>query len=138
MPSGRNESVDVSDDRKRYKPGDVLIINPKAKRKLLKASTPYSTAVAGAYSTKPGVIGRRQSTEENLDEIPMAVVGTVQTKESAENGLIEPGDVLVTSATPRYAMKGTDRSLLTGAIVGKAMDSLASGTGVIDILISLQ
>jgi hypothetical protein len=57
---------------------------------------------------------------------------------SAENGAIEPGDILVTSDTPGYAMKGTDRSLWTGAIVGKAMDSLESGKGVIEVLVSLQ
>jgi hypothetical protein len=35
-------------------------------------------------------------------------------------------------------MKGTDRSLLTGAIVGKALAPLESGTGVIEVLVSLQ
>ncbi len=42
-------------------------------------------------------------------EIPLAIVGIVPCKVSAENGPIEVGDLLVTSATPAHAMKGTDR-----------------------------
>jgi len=68
----------------------------------------------------------------------MAMVGIVPTKVSAENGSIKAGDLLVTSSTLGYAMKGTDRSLLTGAIVGKALGNLASGKGVIEVLVSLQ
>lgn len=132
------ESIEVSDDRTKYEPGDVLVIDSKAKGKFVKANAPYSMSVAGVYSTKPGVIGRRQTGAKSPDEIPMAVVGIVPTKVSAENGAIEPGDVLVTASTPGYVMKGTDRSRLTGAIVGKAMDSLSSGMGVIEVLISLQ
>lgn len=66
------------------------------------------------------------------------MVGIVPTKVSTENGPIKRGDLLVTSATLGYAMKGTDRGLLTGAIVGKALESLDSGTGVIEVLVSLQ
>lgn len=132
------ESVDVSGDKKTYEPGDVLVIEPKAKGKFLKSDKPYSMAVAGIYSTKPGLVGRRQQGPKNPEEVPMAVVGIVPTKVSTENGPIEAGDVLVTSTTPGYAMKGTDRALLAGAIIGKAMDSLATGSGVIEVLVSLQ
>lgn len=132
------ESIDVSDDRKNYEPGDVLVIDPNMDGKFLKSSQPYSTSVAGIYSTKPGVVGRRQITEKSPDEIPMAVVGIVPVKVSAENGPIQRGDILVTSSTPGYAMKGTDRSQWTGAIIGKAMATLDSSTGVIEVLVSLQ
>jgi hypothetical protein len=68
----------------------------------------------------------------------MAVVGIVPAKVSAENGPIKVGDLLVTSSTPGYAMKGTDRSRLVGAVVGKAMARLDSGKGVIEVLVTLQ
>ena len=68
----------------------------------------------------------------------MAMMGIVPTKVSAENGPIETGDLLVASSTMGYAMKGTDRSRLTGAVVGKALASLDSGTGVIEVLVTLQ
>jgi hypothetical protein len=68
----------------------------------------------------------------------MAVIGIVPAKVSAENGPIHPGDLLVSSSTYGYAMKGTDRSRMLGAVVGKAMGALDSGTGVIEILVTLQ
>jgi hypothetical protein len=55
-----------------------------------------------------------------------------------ENGAIHPGDLLVTSATPGYAMKGTDSSRMLGAIIGKSLGAIESGDGVIDALITLQ
>ena len=132
------ESVDVTGDRTHYGPGDVLVIDPDAPGKFLKSAEPYSTAVLGVYSTKPGVLGRRQTGPKTPDEIPMAMVGIVPAKVSAENGAIRPGDLLVTASTPGYAMKGTDRGRMLGAIVGKAMGSLDSGTGVIEVGVTLQ
>lgn len=134
------ESVDVTGDRTHYEPGDVLVVDPDHPGHFLKSANPYSTLVGGIYSTKPGLIGRRQTTDlkARTTEVPMAMVGIVPTKVSAENGPIKIGDLLVTSSTLGYAMKGTDRSLLTGAIVGKALGPLQSGTGVIEVLVSLQ
>ena len=68
----------------------------------------------------------------------MAMVGRVPTKVSAENGPIQVGDMLVSSSTVGYAMKGTDRSQMLGAVIGKALTPLGSGTGVIMVLVTLQ
>jgi hypothetical protein len=132
------ESVDVTGDRSKYEPGDVLVIDPSAPGKFLKSNQPYSTLVTGIYSTKPGTVGRRQTTSKSPDEVPMAMMGIVPTKVTAENGPIKPGDLLVASSTLGRAMKGTDRSLLTGAVIGKALGSLDSGTGVIEVVVALQ
>jgi hypothetical protein len=134
------ESVDVSDDRARYEPGDLLVIDPRHPGRFIKSAEPYSTAVTGVYSTKPGVVGRRQTTPQasSTTEVPMAMIGIVPTKVSAENGPIRPGDILVSSSIPGHAMKGTDRSLFAGAVVGKALGALDSGTGVIEVVVSLQ
>ena len=132
------ESVDVTGDRKHYGPGDVMVIDPDNPGKFLKSAEPYSTLVAGIYSTKPGYVGRRQTTPQSADEVPMAMIGIVPTKVSAENGSIRTGDLLVTSSTPGHAMKGTDRSMLTGAVIGKALGNLDSGTGVVEVLVTLQ
>ena len=72
------------------------------------------------------------------DEIPLAVVGIVPCKVTSENGAILPGDLLVTSSLPGHAMKGTDRKRMLGAVVGKALDPLQHGTGVIQVLVTLQ
>ena len=132
------ESVGVSGDRKTFEPGDLLVIDPKTPSEFRKSAEPYSTSVAGIYSTRPGTLGRRQITPKRPDEVPMAIMGIVPTKVTAENGPISPGDLLVSSSQSAYAMKGTDRSRMLGAVVGKAMGSLDSGTGVIEVLVTLQ
>ena len=70
--------------------------------------------------------------------MPLAVVGIVPCKVTAENGAILGGDLLVTSSRPGYAMKGTDRSRLVGAVVGKALEPLPKGAGTIQVLVTLQ
>jgi hypothetical protein len=135
------ESVAVRGTRSEYEPGDVLEIDANADRHLALAHHPYATLVAGIYSTKPGVL----ATPHNIDdpsakstEVPLAMVGIVPCKVTAENGAIARGDLLVASSRPGYAMKGTDRSRLVGAVVGKALQPLAAGTGTIEVLITLQ
>jgi hypothetical protein len=132
------EAVNAKGLRKTYEPGDVLVIGDGTEGEVQKSAEPYSTMVAGIFATKPGVIGRRQSLLKDADEIPMAMVGIVPTKVTAENGPIHRGDLLVTSSTTGYAMKGIDRSRLVGAVIGKAMGSLETGTGVIEVLVTLQ
>lgn len=132
------DSVDVTGDRAKYEAGDLLVIDPNHPGKFLKSGEPYSTSVAGIFSTKPGTVGRRQTGPKNPDEVPMAMVGIVPTKVTAENGPIHPGDLLVTSSTLGYAMKGTDRNRMLGAVVGKALGSLDSGNGIVEVVVTLQ
>jgi hypothetical protein len=134
------ESVDVTGDRTKYEPGDILVIDPSAPGKFLKSNQAYSTLVAGIYSTKPGFVGRLhpEDAKTGKTEVPMAMVGRVPTKVSAENGPIKVGDLLVASSKLGYAMKGTNRTQMLGAVIGKALGSLDSGTGVIEVLVTLQ
>ena len=134
------ESVDVTGSRTQYEPGDVLVLDTENAGRVLKSAEAYSTAVSGIYSTKPGVVGRRQTSDPKTakTEVPMAMVGVVPTKVSAENGAIKVGDLLVTSSTSGYAMKGTDRGRMLGAVIGKAMGNLNAGMGVVEVLVTLQ
>jgi hypothetical protein len=135
------ESFAVKGAKKEYAPGDVLIVDASTNRQVALAHESYSTLVAGIYSTKPGVLGAPQELQGKMPQtgIPMAVVvGVVPTKVSAENGAIRRGDLLVTSSTPGYAMKGTDRSRMIGAVVEKALEPLPSGKGTIQVLVTLQ
>jgi hypothetical protein len=142
QPNGADfaESVAVTGQRSAYAAGDLLVIDAKASRHVALAQQPYSPLVAGIYSTKPGMLGTTRGVDEPAakDEVPLAVVGIVPCKVSTENGAIEAGDLLVTSATPGHAMKGTDRSKMLGAVVGKALEPLAEGKGVIQVLVTLQ
>jgi hypothetical protein len=135
------ESVDVAYQKSAYEAGDVIAVDTTGVRRFTKVSVPYSTLVAGIYSTKPGLV----ATPHHIDdprvassEIPLAVVGIVPCKVTNENGDINAGDLLVSSSTSGYAMKGTDRTKMTGAVVGKALQSMHSKSGVIEVLVSLQ
>jgi hypothetical protein len=132
------EQVNVSGDRKHFVPGDVLVVDPNHPGQFLKSATPYSTAVAGVYSTKPGFVGHAVGMPKTQNQVPMAMLGIVPTYVTAANGPIHPGDLLVTSSKIGYAMKATDRSRLTGAVIGKALGNLNSGTGKIEVLVTLQ
>jgi len=59
-------------------------------------------------------------------------------KVTAENGPINAGDLLVSSSSPGHAMEGTDRERMLGAVVGKALEPLREGVGVIQVLVTLQ
>lgn len=134
------ESVATATGPHHYGPGDLLVLDTKADRQLTLSTEPYSTLVAGIYSTRPGVLAtpHRMDAPASVGEIPLAIVGIVPCKVSAENGSIQRGDLLVTSSTPGYAMKGTDRNRMLGAVVGKAMEPLEKGTGVMQVLVTLQ
>jgi hypothetical protein len=134
------ESVTVAGMRNSYAAGDVMAIDPFADRQLTLTAEPYSRLVAGVYSTKPGVLASSHKLDapEIVTEIPLAVVGIVPCNVSAENGSIQRGDLLVSSSTPGYAMKGTDRQRMLGAILGKALEPLDNGQGMIQVLLILQ
>jgi hypothetical protein len=127
-----------AEDGVSYEPGDVLIISAASDRAVDLSTDPYSTLVAGVYSTKPGFIGSSHPMEERRpDEVPLAVVGIAPCKVSAENGPIGRGDLLVTSSTPGHAMRAGDDPP-QGTILGKALGELKEGVGVIEILVTLQ
>ena len=120
-----------------YEPGDVLVISAALDRAVVLSSERYSTSVIGVYSLKPGFLGSSHVMEEQReDEVPVAIVGIVPCKVSAENGAIVRGDLLTTSETPGHAMKATEEQV--GAILGKALGALDTGKGVIEVLLTLQ
>ena len=114
-------------------PGTVMIIGPTGILQV--SSTGYDTRVMGIVSTDPAVsLGVKDT--GNPGEVPIAVAGRVPCKVDATNGPIHPGDLLTTSDNPGYAMKATDPKI--GTILGKAIGTLESGTGVIEVLVTLQ
>lgn len=117
-------------------PGDVLVISLDGQ--LTRSTQPFQTSVAGVYSTQPGFLaGAGDESSDLKDRIPLAVVGIVPVKASAENGPIQPGDLLTTSSLPGYAMRCSANPLV-GTVIGKALEPLAEGTGLIKMLVVLQ
>jgi hypothetical protein len=122
-----------------YQPGDVMVISDDPARPFTRSAKPYARNVAGIYSTKPGVVGSKRGIADPADnEIPLALTGIVPCKVTCQNGPIRMGDLLVASSTPGYAMKGTDPRRMVGAVVGKALQPLAKGQGVIEVLVTLR
>jgi hypothetical protein len=121
-----------------YEPGDVLVVSRDQGQTAGLCSTSYSTAVIGVYSASPGFLGGQTVTgqAESNSSLPVAVMGIVLVKVSAENGPIHPGDLLVTSSAPGFAMRGEDPP--PGTILGKALGTLESGNGTIQVLLTLQ
>jgi hypothetical protein len=119
-------------------PGTVMVIDSEGI--LCTSDRPYDKRVAGvvsgAGSYKPGLILDKQKSSTN--RMPIGLMGKVYCKVDASYGAIEVGDLLTTSATPGHAMRTDDPMKAFGAVIGKALQPLASGEGLIPILIALQ
>jgi hypothetical protein len=115
-------------------PGDVLVIGPDGR--LARSTQAYQPTVVGAYSTQPGYLGGGQFQGQD-GYAPLAISGIVTVKVSAENGPIRPGDLLVASGTPGYAMRA-GANPPQGTVIGKALAPLERGTGIIQMLAMLQ
>lgn len=123
-------------------PGDVLVIGSDGR--LTRSRQAAQTNVAGVYSTQPGFVGSVEEDAQLNGKIPLAVVGVVPVKATIENGAIHPGDLLVTSSTPGYAMRAKPITVNGatfypgGILIGKALEELKSGQGSIKTLVSLH
>jgi len=116
-------------------PGDVLAIG--ADGRLERSRAAHQANVAGVYSTRPGFVGGHPTDGPTGGTIPLAVVGIVPVKASAENGPIGAGDLLASSSTVGHAMRANGEARL-GCVIGKALEPLAAGTGQISMLVVLQ
>jgi hypothetical protein len=103
------------------------------------SSSAYDRSVAGVISGagayQPGILLDKQAGRSG--RVPLALVGKVFCRVSADEAPVEVGDLLTTSSTPGHAMKAVDRQRAFGATIGKALAPLATGQGLIPILIAL-
>ncbi|MDE2312255.1 MAG: right-handed parallel beta-helix repeat-containing protein, partial [Patescibacteria group bacterium] len=126
--------------------GDVLILDtvasttaPTSTPLVKRAATSYDQHLLGVVSTAPGLIlgihngqtmlGGESTTYINTPEAStspaVALTGRVPVKVTNENGNVEPGDFLTSSAQfPGYAMKATR----SGYVVGQALEGFTSTT----------
>jgi hypothetical protein len=132
------EEFDISESEE-IEPGDVVILDDD-EDKVRKCYISYDKKVAGIFSGagdyRPGIVFDRKNTKTK--RIPIALMGKVYCKVTAEPNQILVGDILTTSDIPGYAMKALDPLKAFGAIIGKAMKPLRAGKGVIPVLVSLQ
>lgn len=141
------EALPALGDKDDFTPGDVLVLSTQTPGRVERSSRPNDPRVAGVYSTRPGILGAEKGdgiTRVDASDVPVAIVGIVPTKVSAENGPIEVGDMLTTSSTPGHAMKASP-VLVSGVavypggiLIGKALEPLKEGTGLIRVLVTLR
>ena len=143
IPGGADlaERIDASEP---VEPGDVVELDPSRPWHYRKART-NSQRVAGVITTEPGfVLGNTPlnpplssgESKRGFSERPiMALLGRVPVKATTENGAIRPGNLLTVSSRPGYAMLCAEAGRCEGAIVGKALEGLERGEGLIMVLV---
>lgn len=95
--------------------GDVVAIDRGGF--IHRSKMPNSPLVVGVVSTKPAHVLRNMIQQS----VPVALSGIVPCKVINENGMIRPGDLLVSSSRPGYAMRTTSE-IVPGTVIGKALD----------------
>lgn len=121
-------------------PGTVLVIDGSTAGRLRTSDEAYSHRVAGVVSganrLDAGVVLSEDGRTEGTAAV--ALTGRVWVKCDASDAPIAVGDLLTTAPRAGHAMKAADRERAMGAVLGKAMTSLDSGTGMVLVLVSLQ
>jgi hypothetical protein len=121
-------------------PGHVVVIDEANPPMLRLSDRRYDRRVAGviagAGTLSPGVVLSRPQKAPN--EHYVALAGVVYVLADASEGSIRAGDLLTTSKTAGHAMRVMDYEQASGAILGKAMEPLEQGRGLVLVLVSLQ
>ncbi len=108
-------------------PGDLLALDPDRPGQLRRAASVADPSVVGIAAAAPTIL-------DGASRVPVAGAGFTTVKADALGGAIVPGDLLTASATPGHAMKASIPAP-AGALVGKALERLDAGTGLIRILV---
>ncbi|MFF9490449.1 hypothetical protein [Streptomyces sp. NPDC014676] len=123
-------------------PGTVVVLNDKGA--LAPCTQAYDSCVAGVVSGAgdrvPALVLDRKEYPEGREDAwrrAVAVVGKVWCRANASSRPILVGDLLTTSTTLGHAMAAVDRDAAFGAVLGKALTPLASGTGLVLVLVGL-
>jgi hypothetical protein len=139
--SDLSEQFDIKAIHETIRPGMLVCIDPERPGELVMSTKAYDRTAAGVVSgaggVKPGMLMGQKGTKAD-GRHPVALTGRVYCMVDASHGPIKPGDLITTSDTPGHGMKVEDHSRAQGAIIGKAMTPLASGKGLVLVLVSLQ
>lgn len=118
-------------------PGSVIVLD--GKQQVKRCDRAYDRRVAGVISGaggyRPAIILDRRDLP---NRVPVAIVGKVCCKVDSQYGEIKAGDLLTTSPTIGHAMRAEDPALAFGALIGKALEPLSHGTGLLPILVGLR
>ena len=119
-------------------PGMVMIFDSPSRLSVSERAYDKRVAgiLAGAGRFKPGIILGRAHEPADA-HMPLALTGRVCCFVDADHGAIEVGDLLTSSPTRGHAMKAVDPQRAFGAVIGKALEPLTHGRGLIPVLVCL-
>lgn len=115
----------------KFASGTVVCISSGTNGEFTPCEQEYSAAVVGVVSENPGLL----LNGAEKDGLKLALQGRVKVKATNANGPISPGDELVSSPIPGYAMKGSPSTTYPVMIVGKALESFNKEAGEILVLV---
>lgn len=119
-------------------PGTVVMVDDDGR--LRPTEVAYDRRVVGVVSgggdTRPGIVLDRKPSGTPRQTV--ALMGKVYCRVDAAAGPVRAGDLLVPAAAPGYAMRAERCPEAFGAVIGKALCSLAGGRSMIPMLVSLQ
>jgi hypothetical protein len=120
-------------------PGTVMVISDELPGTLTMSSKAMDPRVAGVVSGAHGLnSGLTLRSSVAGSSVRVALAGRVYCRCEAVSRPIGVGDRLVTSALPGHAMALPRDIAGQGTVLGKAMTSLAKGTGLVLALVNLQ
>lgn len=126
--------------REPLEPGVVVVLDRREVNHVAASSSSYDTAVAGVVSAAPGLI----LGVEGTGRVRVATTGRVRVRVDATRAPIAVGDLLVSGEKRGTAMRSEAVEFAgieihrPGTVIGKALESLAAGTGEILVLLTLQ
>ena len=140
--SDLSEQFDINAATGVLQPGLIVSIDPAHPGELALSREAFDKKVAGVISgaggVKTGMLMGQAGTKAD-GKHAVALTGRVYCWVDADaGGAVTPGDLITTSATPGHGMKAGSDARASGALIGKAMSSLASGKGLVLVLVSLQ
>jgi len=115
-------------------PGNVLEHDPERPGCYRLSASPRSMLIAGVVSTEPGITLGDGTIRG--DRALLALTGIVPVKVTDEGGPILPGDLLVSSSTPGYAMRWAGANSCPCSLIGKALEPMTETSGVVLVLLT--
>ncbi len=132
-PSNVVEMFQV-DDEDYISPGDLLVISHKGGSILSRSSGSYAKSIIGVVSGNPALVFDNSGNAKKT--YPVTLAGKTYCKVDARRRPVNPGDLIVSSDMPGAGMAGEIDSFdKIGTVIGKALDRLADGIGIIPIYI---
>lgn len=131
--SGADYAEELSVADVEVSPGMVVVLDDEGR--VRPCAQDYDDRVAGVISgagnVRPALVLDRHE-----GGVPVALMGKLWVLAEADERPIRPGDRLTTSSVLGHARRVADPTRAAGAVVGKALTALESGTGLVRVLVA--